>query len=177
MDVLAHGLWGSAFFGRKSDWHTRGAFLLGAAPDIIAFGPFLLSQIGRTAWVEFPTYVHQTYNVTHSLVVWAAMTAAIWISRKKFPWILCAWGLHILCDIPLHEITFFPTPYLWPFKTHLINGVPWGQVWLLIPNYVALTVTYAIWLGRQRSKPEPALQFKRRPMKKFILVIALIVIV
>ena len=150
MDVLAHGLWGSALFGHKNEWQWRWAFLLGVAPDVIAFGPFLISQVGSTNWIEFPPYVHQSYNVTHSLVVWAAVTAIVCLFRKKFPWILCAWGLHILCDIPLHEITFFPTPYLWPFNTHLVNGVRWAQLWLMIPNYVALAITYSIWLSRRR---------------------------
>jgi hypothetical protein len=158
VDVLAHGLWGGVLFGRKNEWQWRGAFLLGTAPDVIAFGPFLISQVGSSSWGEFPPYVHQTYNVTHSLVVWAAMTATVWLFRRKFPWILCAWGLHILCDIPLHEITFFPTPYLWPFRTHLVNGVRWAQFWLIIPNYVALALTYAIWMSRRGPRPATAIQ-------------------
>lgn len=157
MDVLAHGLWGGALFGRKNEWQWRCAFLLGAAPDVIAFGPFLISQLGKPAWTEFPRYVHQSYDVTHSLVVWASITAVIWLFTRNFPWIFCAWGLHILCDIPLHEITFFPTPYLWPFKTHLVNGFHWAQPWVMIPNYFALGITYAIWLGRRRQKA--AVQF------------------
>lgn len=161
VDVLAHGLWGGALFGHRNEWEWRGAFLLGAAPDVIAFGPFLISQLGSSNWVEFPPYVHQTYNVTHSLVVWAALTAGVWLFRKKFPWILCAWGLHILCDIPLHEITFFPTPYLWPFRTYLVNGVRWAQFWLIISNYAALTLTYAIWMSRGRPKPAPSIQFTK----------------
>lgn len=153
MDVLAHGLWGGAFFGRKNQWHWRWAFLSGAAPDVIAFGPFLVSQVGRKDWIDFPPYVYQTYNVTHSLVVWAALAATMWLLTRKFPWFFCPWGLHILFDIPLHEISFFPTPYLWPFKTHLINGVHWAQPWVMIPNYAALAIIYAIWLGRRRAAP------------------------
>jgi hypothetical protein len=150
VDVLAHGLWGGALFGQKSEWQWWTAFLLGAAPDVIAFGPFLISQVGSNAWVDFPPYVHQTYNVTHSLVVWGAVTALVWMFMRKFPWVMCAWGLHIVCDIPLHEITFFPTPYLWPFQTHLVNGVRWAQLWLLFPNYLALTLVYAFWRRRRR---------------------------
>jgi membrane-bound metal-dependent hydrolase YbcI (DUF457 family) len=153
VDVLSHGLWGSALFGHKSKWQWRWAFLLGAAPDIIAFGPFLISQLGSASWVEFPRYVYQSYNVTHSLVVWAAVAAGIWLFKRSFPWIFCAWGLHILCDIPLHEIDFFPTPYLWPFKTHFVNGLHWAQLWVMIPNYVALAITYAVWMDRRRRKP------------------------
>ena len=151
MDVVAHGLWGGAFFGQKSDWQFRAAFLTGAAPDILAFGPFLISQAGRSDYVDFPPYVYQTYNVTHSLVVWAAATTLVWLLMRKFPWVLCAWGLHVVCDIPLHEITFFPTPYLWPFHTHLVNGMRWAQLWIIFPNYLALTLTYLL-LKRRGSR-------------------------
>jgi membrane-bound metal-dependent hydrolase YbcI (DUF457 family) len=159
MDVLAHGLWGGALFGRKSRWQWRWAFLLGTAPDVLAFGPFLISQFGSRDWREFPLYVHQSYNVTHSLVVWASVALAIWYFRKSFPWVLGAWGLHILCDIPLHEIDFFPTPYLWPLPTPLVNGMRWAQPTFIIPNYVVLTVTYALLIGlryrRHKAKDAP----------------------
>src|SRR5687767_16023031 len=59
MDVLAHGLWGGVAFGRKTRWQWRGAVWLGMAPDLLAFGPFFLSQLGSTDWSAFPPYVHQ----------------------------------------------------------------------------------------------------------------------
>jgi len=117
------------------------------APDLVAFGPFFLSQMGHTDWRAFPPYVYQAYNLTHSLVIWATVTAAIWLYRRRFPWILCAWSLHIVCDIPLHELSFFPTPYLWPFPTPLVNGSRWAQPAIMISNYLALTVTYSVWIG------------------------------
>ena len=150
MDVVAHGLWGGALFGQKSEWQWRAAFLAGAAPDLIAFGPFLISQVGRSDYIDFPPYVYQMYNVTHSLAVWCSVTAIVWLLMRKFPWILSAWGLHIVCDIPLHEITFFPTPFLWPFHTPFVNGTRWAQLWIIFPNYLALTLTY-LWLRRRRQ--------------------------
>ena len=153
MDVLAHGLWGGALFGRKSRGQWRWAFLLGIAPDVLAFGPFLVSQFGSRVWREFPLYVHYSYNITHSLVVWAIVAGAIWYFRKSLPWVFGAWGLHSLCDIPLHEIDFFPTPYLWPLPTPLVNGIRWAQPAIVIPNYAALAATYALWMGlRYRQK-------------------------
>jgi len=149
VDVLAHSLWGGLLFGKKSERQWRWTFLLGAAPDVIAFGPFSISQLGGTPWTGFPRYVYQTYDVTHSLVVWTAITGIVWLFTKQFPWTFCAWGLHILCDIPWHEISFFSTPYLWPLKTPLVNGVHLAQLWLMIPNYVALSIAYA----RRRHKP------------------------
>ena len=158
MDVIAHGLWGGAFFGRRDKTQWRVAFLIGAAPDILAFGPFLVSQIGSSAWVKFPHYVHQSYDVTHSLVVWAAVTALVWFMRRSFPWILCPWALHILCDIPFHSIDFFPTPYLWPLTTPLHNGTPWARPVFIIGNYLALILVYVATAWLRRGKSEPVTQ-------------------
>ena len=153
MDVVAHGLWGGALFGRKSRAQWRAACLIGSAPDIVAFGPFLISQIGSSAWVTFPNYVHQSYNITHSLVVWAAITGLVMLWRKSFPWLLCPWAFHILCDIPLHSIDFFPTPDLWPLSTPFHNGTPWARRDFNIGNYLALIAVYAAsaWVRRRKS--------------------------
>ena len=56
------------------------SFLLGMAPDILAFGPFVLSRFGNSECRAFPGYVHQSYDVTHSLVVWA-----LWQERSGLP--------------------------------------------------------------------------------------------
>jgi len=156
MDVLAHGFWGGAAFGRKDKKQWRWAFLVGTLPDVIAFGPFLLSQIGSTRWVDFPDYVHRSYDVTHSLVVWAAVTSILWVTRKRFPWVLGPWALHILCDIPTHALDFFPTPYLWPLSTPLYPGTPWARPVFMLGNYVALAVTYAVvFRGRRIRSTSP----------------------
>lgn len=153
---MAHGLWGGALFGRKTSWQWRAALLLGMMPDLLAFGPFLLSRIGRSDFRVFPAYVYESYDVTHSLVVWIAVATLIWVIRKQFPWIFCAWAFHILCDIPFHEISFFPTPYLWPFHTPLVNGMHWAQPAVMIPNYGALILVYSCWMWiryrRQRAE-------------------------
>ena len=160
VDVLAHGLWGGVLFGRRTRWQWRGAFLLGTAPDLLAFGPFYFAQWGNTNWVMFPPYVHQSYNVTHSFVVWGLLTAAIWYARGKFPWILGAWGLHILFDIPLHALSFFPTPYLWPLSTPLVNGMRWAQPVVMIPNYIALVIAYALMIGLRNRRERAELRHK-----------------
>jgi len=152
MDVLAHGLWGSLFFGRKSWLWWAASFLIGMAPDLIAFGPYVLSRPRH--WMEFPPYVYQTYNVTHSLLVWGCVTIAVWVVQRRFPWILGAWALHILCDIPLHDISFFPTPYLWPLMTPLIDGVRWAQPAIMIPNYAALVICHAIGFYARKGRNE-----------------------
>jgi hypothetical protein len=97
------------------------------------------------------------YNITHSLVVWAVVAVGVWYLRKGFPWVLGAWGFHALCDIPLHELAFFPTPYLWPLPTPLVNGVRWAQPVIMIPNYVALVVAYTLFFRlRDRQAKQAA---------------------
>ena len=156
MDVLAHGLWGGALFGRLPRTRWKWAFLAGIAPDVVAFGPALISRLvtGDFAeWMQpgppqsswFPPYVFALYNVTHSLVVWAAIVCAIVLWRRAlFPWVLGAWGLHVLCDIPLHTLQFFPTPYLWPLPTPLVNGIRWSTPTFMLINYAALAGTYLV---------------------------------
>jgi hypothetical protein len=130
------------------------------APDLLAFGPFYVAQWGNTNWRVFPEYVHQSYSVTHSLVIWGLLTAAFWYGLGRFPTILSAWGLHILFDIPLHELSFFPTPYLWPFTTPLVNGLRWAQPVVLIPNYIALIIAYTLMIGLRYRRERAALRHK-----------------
>src|SRR5438477_11668878 len=138
MDTLAHGLWGCAAFGqRRNQW--RRAFWLGMAPDLLSFGPFFLTRIGDIGerWANhrfgppdpsiIPAYVYHAYNVTHSLVVWAALFLVVSKWRGNWFWPLAAWGLHVLCDIPTHSTRFFPTPYLWPLPTPFYDGHSWGN--------------------------------------------------
>jgi hypothetical protein len=155
MDVLAHGLWGGAPFlpqGRKKFF---AGLLVGMAPDLLSFGVFHVTNPG---WITLrlagevsgppalsilPPYVFYAYNVTHSLLVWAAVFALLWLGSKSPPWLLGAWLLHILCDIPTHTERYFPTPFLWPFPTPFVNGIPWSTPGLLAANYTTLVTVYA----------------------------------
>src|SRR5882762_7685142 len=153
MDTLSHGLWGGAVFGQKKGvW--KWAFFWGMAPDLFSFGPFflthfptLLQRWGGLHRLEppdpriIPAYVYHAYNVTHSLVIWIAVVAIVAILRRKIPWVLGAWGLHILCDIPTHSTRFFPTPYLWPLNTPFVNGHRWSTLPFMLTNYSLIALT------------------------------------
>ena len=54
-----------------------------------------------------PTYVYHAYNVTHSLVIFAAAFALVWMIRRKCPWVMGAWGLHILLRHPHAQHAIF----------------------------------------------------------------------
>jgi membrane-bound metal-dependent hydrolase YbcI (DUF457 family) len=157
MDVVAHGLWGGALFYSQGRRKFIAGALIGMAPDLLSFGVFhvthpgwitkrLAGEIsGPPALSILPPYVFHAYNVTHSLVVWAVAFFLLWFLIKKPPWLLGAWLLHILCDIPTHATSYFPTPFLWPFPTPFVNGIPWTTPWFIAANYSAIFAVYC-WL-------------------------------
>jgi len=151
---MAHGLWGGAPFYAQGRKNFLAGVVLGMAPDLLSFGVFhlthpgwlthrLMGEIsGPPALTLLPPYVFHAYNVTHSLVVWAAAFFLLWRLTKKPPWLLVAWLLHVLCDIPTHVASYFPTPFLWPFSTPLVDGVPWSTPWFMAANYATLFTVY-----------------------------------
>jgi hypothetical protein len=54
-------------------------------------------------------------------------------------WILAAWGLHILIDIPTHSLALFPTPFLWPVSDFKVNGIGWDN-----PIILAIDIAMAL---------------------------------
>jgi membrane-bound metal-dependent hydrolase YbcI (DUF457 family) len=96
--------------------------------------------------------VFHAYNVTHSLVVWVVVFCLLWQFLKKPPWLLAAWLLHILCDIPTHATSYFPTPFLWPFRTPFVNGIPWSTPWFMVVNYTTMLLVYGFLLFYFRRK-------------------------
>ena len=155
MDVIAHGLWGGAPFFSQGRKKFFAGFLIGMAPDLLSFGVFhvmhpkwitlrLAGKIsGPPALTILPPYVFHAYNLTHSLFVWAVAFILLWRLTKNPPWLLGAWLLHILCDIPTHAASYFPTPFLWPFPTPFVNGIPWSTPWFMIANYGTMIVVYS----------------------------------
>lgn len=164
MDVVAHGLWGGALFLRQSRKLFLAALLIGMAPDLISFGVFhmmhpewlglrLAGKIsGPPALSSLPPYVFVTYNIGHSLVIAALAFGFSWCLTKQPPLLLIPWPLHILCDIPTHSAKYFPTPFLWPFRTPFVDGIPWSTPWFMLVNYAAIIAVYSVLLLRIRSK-------------------------
>jgi hypothetical protein len=157
MDFLAHGLWGGAVFGQRRKHSWKWAFFLGMAPDLLAFGPAIIAGIimgDFISWANWPrdgiptspinVYSFYAYHVTHSLIVWVAIAFGLWRWQKRFPWPYAASALHILCDIPLHSVRYFPTPYLWPLPTPLHNGIPWANGRFMLVNYSLIFLTYLV---------------------------------
>ncbi len=158
MDVVSHGLWGGASFGRKSKKYFWVAFLVGILPDVIPFTLEFLRFIfeydsAKTFTPEiFPPYVFILYSLTHSLIIFSSIFLVVWFLAKKPYLPLLAWGLHVLMDIPTHSDKFFPTPFLWPISDFTFNGTSWGTPLIFFGNWGALILIYlAIWLYRKKS--------------------------
>ena len=164
MDILSHGLWGALVFGRRNRPSFWLAFLVGLAPDLLSFGILYIAvTLGMAASPDFshgtppessiPQYVHELYNVTHSLVVFLVVFLLVWALRKQPLWELGAWGLHVLVDVPTHSHAFFATPVLWPLFGWKFDGWQWMNPLILVPNYVLLALCYALTVTRiLRSK-------------------------
>lgn len=161
MDIISHGLWGAAGFGRRSKRDFSIAFFFGVFPDLFSFGIFTIANVlgfsNRPNWKEgtppmesIPDYVHQLYNFTHSLVAFLVVFALMWILRKKPYWLMGGWGLHIVFDIFGHSYEFFPTPIFWPISNWKFNGIPWSDPRVFIPNIVLLVVVYSFIVARRR---------------------------
>lgn len=153
MDIISHGLWGGVAFGRKNKKSFWTSFLFGIAPDFLAFAPFFASVfLGFAKFPKFqteppdpnaiPQYIHSLYSFTHSLIIFAIFFLVVWLIRRKPFWEMSAWGLHILFDIPTHSNGFFPTPFLWPYSSAHIDGVPWARPIIFIPNAASLIILY-----------------------------------
>lgn len=154
MDVIAHGLWGGVPFFPQGRKKFLAGFLIGMAPDLLSFGVFHIMHPG---WISLrlagkisgppaleilPRYVFHAYNLTHSLIVWAIAFFLLWQLTKHPPWLLIAWLLHIVCDIPTHTAGYFPTPFLWPLPTPFVDGIPWSTPWFMFSNYAIMIIVY-----------------------------------
>lgn len=151
MDIVSHGLWGGIAFGR----HAKKAFFIalffGLLPDLFAFTIVFIQYLLRGYFIHgpipaIPPYVHLLYSLSHSLIVSLSVLMLglfIWRSRA---WVMAAWPLHILFDIVTHDVQFFPTPFLWPFSTPYVDGIPWSIPWVFWMNWGSLILLYGLWL-------------------------------
>lgn len=162
MDIISHSLWGGLILGKNSRSEFLWASTLSVMPDIFAegimFGLYYLGVEGIPGFdghhpniTEFPRYVQNFYNITHSLIVFIGIFTTVWIIRGKAYWPLLAWGLHIIIDIPTHSIELFPTPFLFPLSDFKIDGISWDNKIIFIPNIILLLTFYSYWFVKHKK--------------------------
>jgi len=158
MDVVSHGLWGGLAFGQKNKKLFIFAFLFGVIPDIFAFAwPFLKVLFGGEfqhypSSDAMPAYILSMYSVTHSLVIALVVFIIAFLIWKKSSFPILAWPLHILFDIPTHDLNYFPTPYLWPFNTPFFDGIGWSNPWIFFTNWILLIGLMGLLYFKKRTK-------------------------
>ncbi len=156
MDILAHGLWTNLAYFKKYQHHNKQRWLavfFGVLPDLISFTPVTLYLFFRRSSFNFYDALHsnlwvyqwarESYNWTHSLVIFFIVAAIIYGARKgRIYWPIWGWGFHIALDVFTHK-DFFQTPFLFPisgFKNHY--AVRWSEPHFMFINYGALAMVY-----------------------------------
>lgn len=178
MDIFAHGLWaGAAAKAAKKETKKPVkvwlAVFWGAFPDLFAFTPtfffiFYNVLILGQGFSNFRPHDFESsspsttpafdlanvlYNYSHSLVIFLLVVGVVWLFKKRIPWEILGWPLHILIDIPTHSYKFFPTPFLWPVSKFEVNGFSWGTPWFMVLNYGSLIALYILLNRRDFKDP------------------------
>jgi hypothetical protein len=173
MDIISHALWSGALFksinlkSKKKKFNLWQAAFFGMFPDIISFviplGIFFIIILFQGGFnipylltaVESPPYsniVEMLYNISHSIIIFAAVFLLIWLIFRKPIYILFGWLLHILIDIPTHLVGHFATPFLWPISNFKINGIIyWREPLFMAIDIVALILVYWIILTKEKK--------------------------
>jgi hypothetical protein len=175
VDVVSHALWGYAILRWRVKTAARWGALTGAAPDLLYFSASVVGRVATRGWAGLTSFpkvdravwfrdgppmpqelldAYWNYYVwTHSFVVLGLLALAWWALRRRAPWLLLPWALHIFMDIPSHER--YLTPFLYPLSTFTVEGCAWSRPPMLIANYGALLVTYAALAWRYRRRRVP----------------------
>jgi membrane-bound metal-dependent hydrolase YbcI (DUF457 family) len=178
MDVIAHTLWTNALFHAKYQTNRKlryWAAFFGVAPDLVSFVPVMVygvlsgalfsGQPWYTMTSGFFRYGAESYNYTHSLVIFAFTLILVTIigniikyfqNPKKyrfwFFWPLLGWALHIGIDMFTHP-DFYNTPVLFPLSSYRSNlGVSWAHPTFMLINYGLLILVYIAIFHYQSKK-------------------------
>jgi hypothetical protein len=118
-------------------------------PDLISFGVFLVLRIIDGTWQPgppplstLPNWLFTTYAFGHSFVISLTVIALVALWRKPIAFAMLAWPFHIVLDFPFHSFAYFPTPILWPLSDFKIDGVPWSNWYIWLPNVAGLIMLF-----------------------------------
>ena len=177
MDTFAHGLAGALIFSRSGyvglfigrdnpdvklrhfDWTIPSAALFGMLPDLMSFGYVAVKHMtgggrGRPPFEIIPDWVYTAYNLTHSLLIVAALVLLLFLVNRWLGISVCAWLWHVICDIPTHSKAYFPTPFLYPLSDFTVDGVSFMRPSIFISYWSFLIVAgvLLVWLKQPKHK-------------------------
>lgn len=155
MDTLSHTLWGYGLFGYKR--YAAIAAIFGAAPDLISFGALLVVRIAEGSWQPgpppletLPQWLFMSYTLGHSFIISFSVISLVALWRKPVAFAMLAWPFHIVLDFPFHAFAYFPTPIFWPISDFMIDGIPWSNWYIWIPNVAGILMLF--YFRRKQSK-------------------------
>ena len=106
------------------------------------------------------------YSISHSFIVFLLVFGIVCLIFRKPIWTMCAWGIHILIDIPSHSYQFYPTPVLWPISGWKFDGFSWANPWFLVMNYIVLIGIYIFLIRWERKRNFIGKKIKKKVKKK-----------
>jgi len=196
MEILAHSLWAAAVAARgekalKKRISIPWFAFWGVFPDVLAFSLIIGWYAFRLFWgadvsdlpapldvepivadrfwiVRFTSYL---YLIGHSAVVFALVFALISVMQRRIIWPMCGWLLHIVIDLFTHSYEIYPSPILFPVLLIDFHGVWWYAWWLVLLNYAALAVVYAVLFKkgygpRLKESFAPLIGYLARPFRR-----------
>lgn len=147
MDTLSHALWGYGLFGQRK-FGAWSAFF-GAMPDLISFGIFLAMRVldgtyqaGPPPLETLPSWLFLTYSIGHSFVICLPVIGLVALWRKDIAFAMLGWPFHIVLDFPFHSFQYFPTPLFWPISDFKIDGIPWSNWYIWLPNVAGIMLLF-----------------------------------
>jgi len=147
MDTLSHALWGRGLFGNRG--FAKSALFFGAFPDLFSFGIVFLIRIfsgnfsvGPPPLETIPDWVFVNYNISHSFISAFIAISIVFIYRKDIAFAMLAWPFHIVLDFPFHSKEYFPTHIFWPISDFYIDGIPWNNPEIWLPNIAGIILLF-----------------------------------
>lgn len=164
MDIFSHALWGNLEYRvipqtKHNPTLIWEGIFMSVFPDLFSFTyAFIWIAMQRmrgrlVRWPQTPEefeilpiapLTRRLYEFSHSLVIWALVFSVSWAVLGKVPWPLLGWATHILIDIPTHEKNFYPTPFLWPLSSFMVDGYAWARKRIMMLNVCLLIIGYVL---------------------------------
>lgn len=117
--------------------------------------PEQVEPVGHEQWPMFQL-ASTLYRYSHSLVVFGIVAIAVllycYTLKKRIPFEMLGWPLHIFMDIPTHTYQFYPTPVFWPISEWRYDGVSWAHPEFLAVDYLLLVLVFGFFYWRRRTR-------------------------
>lgn len=169
MEILAHTLWTTAGakiandkLKKKNKKFKISYFWVnfwGLFPDLFSlsipivififdyiFTDMTVSSIAQTREVVNSYNISLIlYPISHSIVIWWVTFGLVWFLKKKSPFVMFGWLLHIILDMPSHGAGIFGTPIFYPLSNYKFSyGVSWASTKFFIINYSLLLIIWGV---------------------------------